>query len=340
MKKIDFEAHFYTEDYLRALTENRGYPRMKTDRKIGGYRLWYFPEVGQPFPEELMGKLLDIGEMRLRIMDECGIDKQVLSLSAPGIEQLEPQIGMALARKTNDALAEVLKVYPSRFMGFATLNPKDPEGAADELERAVTELGFVGWNTHSNYGDSYLDDEKYRPILERAERLDVPIYLHPTIPAIDQLRAYGLSLAGPAFGFGFETAMCMLRLILAGVFDRYPGLTFILGHFGEALPFLLKRIDWGYRKSFDPGVKPSLEKMPSEYLKRNVFVTTSGRFSEAAFMCTREEMGIDRILLGTDYPYEDTVESIQFIEDLPVSGEEKADIYCENARKSGLVNIG
>ncbi|MBW2028679.1 MAG: amidohydrolase [Deltaproteobacteria bacterium] len=339
MRRIDFEAHFYTEDYLKALRGNRDYPRIREDKTIGGHRLWYFAEVGQPFPETLMGKLLDLGEGRLSVMDECGVDMQVLSLSAPGIEQLEPEAGMALARRSNDALAEVIKRYPGRFMGFVALNPKDPEGAADELERAVTELGFVGWNTHSNYGDSYLDDIRYRPILERAEKLAAPIYLHPTIPAIEALRAYGLSLAGPAFGFGFETAMCMLRLILGGTFDRYPRLTFILGHFGEALPFLLKRIDWGYLKSFDPGTGPGLERTPSEYLRDNVFVTTSGRFSRAAFMCTREEMGIDRILLGTDYPYEDTRESMQFVEGLPISKEEKDKIYCENARSKGLVRI-
>jgi predicted TIM-barrel fold metal-dependent hydrolase len=246
-------------------------------------------------------------------------------------------VGTALAREANDALSGFIKKYPDRFMGYASLAPKAPEAAADELERRVKELGFKGWNTHSNYGDSCLDDKKYWPILERAEKLDVPIYIHPTVPAIPQMKGYVFALAGAPFGFGLETALSMMRLIYSGVFDRCPELKIILGHLGEGLPFLMKRIDWAYVRPFDPAARPTLSKKPSEYLKNNVFVTTSGNYYQPTFMCTHEAMGIDRILLGTDYPYEDTEECIQFLEGLPLSQEDKDKIYSINAGQLGII---
>jgi predicted TIM-barrel fold metal-dependent hydrolase len=336
MKRIDFEAHFYTKEYIQALSDNKEYPRLIEGDESRSRRLWYASDVGQPFADFLLDALLDLNEGRVKKMDALSIDVQILSLSAPGLEQLPPETGTALAKKANNMLSEVIKRYPGRFMGYAAVAPKAPEEAADELERAVKDLGFVAWNTHSNYGDSYLDDKKYRPILERAEKLNVPVYLHPTVAAIPQLRTYGFPLAGAPFGFGMETAMCMMRLIYSGVFDKYPKLTFILGHLGEVLPFLIKRIDWAYVRPFDPAARPQLSRKPSEYLKSNVFVTTSGNYYEPAFMCTREAMGIDRILLGTDYPYEDTEECIEFIEGLPIPSGEKDKIYYGNAAQLGV----
>jgi predicted TIM-barrel fold metal-dependent hydrolase len=134
-------------------------------------------------------------------MDAAGIDVQCLSMGTPGVERLEPSLGAALAKSTNDHLSRAIKKHPDRFIGLATLAPKDPRGAADELERTVKDLGFKGWKTNSNYGDSYLDDKRYWPILERAEKLNAFIYLHPTVPAIRELNAYGYALGGPPFGF-------------------------------------------------------------------------------------------------------------------------------------------
>jgi hypothetical protein len=336
MKKIDFEAHFYTAEYIRAMYENKGYPRFADDEETKGRRLWYNADVGQPFADVLQRDLQELGEERIKKMDTFDVDVQVLSLSAPGLEQFDPVVGAALARSANNVLSEVIKKFPTRFMGFAALAPKNPAQAAAELERCVKELGFKGWNTHSNYGDSYLDDERYRPILERAEKLGVPIYIHPTVPAIPQMRGYGFALAGAAFGFGIETSLCMMRLIMSGVFDQYPNLKIILGHLGEGLPFVLKRIDWAYRRPFHPSARPNLAKKPSDYLKSNVFVTTSGNYFTPAFMCTYEAMGIDRILLATDYPYEDPDECLQFIEGLPLSKEEKDKIYGINAGQLGI----
>jgi predicted TIM-barrel fold metal-dependent hydrolase len=336
MKKIDFEAHFYTQQYIDALYQNKGHPRMAADKKTTGRRLWYNDEVGQPFADFLLNALLELGVKRVERMDKCGIDIQILSLSAPGVEQLDPAAGGSLARNANDTLFEVIKKFPNRFMGYAALAPKNVADAADELERCVKDLGFSGWNTHSNYGDSYLDDERYRPILERAERLGAPVYIHPTVPAIPQAKGYGFALAGAPFGFGLETALCMMRLIYSGVFDAYPGLKVILGHLGESLPFLLKRIDWAYVRPFDPTARPGLARKPSEYIKNNVFVTTSGNYFKPAFMCTYEALGIDRILLGTDYPYEDPEECMEFLEGLPLQRHEKEQIYSINAAQLGI----
>jgi predicted TIM-barrel fold metal-dependent hydrolase len=283
-----------------------------------------------------MDTLMELGEGRLKKMDECGIDTQVLSLSAPGIEQIDPTVGTRFAKEVNDELAQVIKRYPGRFMGFAALAPKRPEEAADELERAVRELGFKGWNTHSNYGDSYLDDPRYRPVLERAEKLQVPIYIHPTASSIPQVSTYGFALAGAPFGFGFDVVLCLMRMILSGVFDKYPGLKIILGHLGEGLPFLMKRADGPPKRSADTRSRLNLSKKTSEYIRDNVFVTTSGNTFGPAFMCTYEALGIDRILLGTDYPYEDSADGIRFLEELPLSREEKGKIYYENASRLGM----
>lgn len=336
MKKIDFEAHFYTREYLQALSKNLGYPRFAYDDKNEkSGKLSYFADLVQPFSEALLGSLLNTGEERLKVMDSLGVDVQILSLSAPGVEQMASPVGIALAKKTNDALYEIIRRYPGRFMGYAALSPKDPEAAADELERAVKDLKFVGWNTHSNYGDSYLDEKRYWPILERAESLGVPIYIHPTVPAIPQARAYGFALAGAPFGFGMETALCMMRLIFSGAFDRFPRLKVILGHLGEVLPFLMKRIDWAYLRPFPPAFR-TLPKSPSEYLKKNVFVTTSGNYYKPAFMCTLEAFGIDKILLGTDYPYDDPRECHEFVGTLPLSEGDKERIFFQNAQQLGL----
>jgi predicted TIM-barrel fold metal-dependent hydrolase len=336
MKKIDFEAHFYTREYLQALNKNPGYPRfVYDDKNEKSGKLSYFADLVQPFSEPLLSSLLDVSEGRLKVMDSLGVDAEIISLSAPGLERLDSPVGTALAKKTNNVLYEIIRRYPGRFMGYAALAPKDPQAAADEIERAVKDLKFVGWNTHSNYGDSYLDEKRYWPILERAESLGVPIYIHPTVPAIPQARTYGFALAGAPFGFGMETALCMMRLIFSGAFDRFPRLKLIVGHLGEVLPFLMRRIDWAYLRPFPP-VFRTLPKSPSEYLKNHVFVTTSGNYYQPAFMCTLEAFGIEKILLGTDYPYDDPRECHDFVERLPLSEGDKEKIFFQNAKQLGI----
>ena len=339
MKKIDFEVHFATEEWIDALKKNQTYPRIEEDQAKKTRRLYFTETAGEPFSDVLLGRLLDTGSNRLQDMDDAGIDIQVLSLTAPGIEQFDLKTGSALAKHANDTLAEVIRRHPDRFAGFAALPAKDPDAAVLELERSVRELGLIGWKTHSNYGDAYLDDKRFWPILAKAEELDVPVYLHPTAPMISQLQTYGFALAGAPFGFGIETAMVMMRLILNGVFDAFPKLKIILGHLGEGLPFILQRIDFPYvRPHFknDPGARPELGKKPSEYVLNNMFVTTSGNYLPPAFMCTKEALGIDRILLATDYPYEDANECMTFLESLPLSTAEKETVYHKNAALFGV----
>lgn len=336
MNKIDFEAHFFTSEQLEALSMNKGYPKLLHETDTGKRRLWHTPDVGQPYGNPLFHSLNDIGLERLSKMDACGVRMQILSVSAPSIDQLDPEVGTPLAKASNNLLAEVIRNYPGRFKGYAVLAPEFPEQAADELERAVKDLGFVGWNTHSNIAGAYLDEERFLPIFARAEQLNVPVYLHPTVPAIPQVRTYGFAMAGAAFGFGMEVSMTMMRLIYSGIFDRFPQLQFILGHLGEGLPFIMKRMDWAYVRPFDPAARPNISKKPSEYLRSNVYITTSGNYFKPAFSCAKEAMGIDRILLGTDYPYEDSAECIRFIESLALTEDEREKIYCGNASCLGI----
>lgn len=339
MKKIDTENHFATQAYVDALYQNEGYPRFVDDPETGERHVYHSPHYWQPFGDALVDRLVDLDDVRIAAMDAAGIDVAVLSHTAPAPEQLEPRLATAVARDANDRLAEAIDRHPDRYLGFATLGPREPDEAVQELERAVKELGFKGWNTHSNFGDSYLDEKRYWPILAKAEELEVPIYLHPTFPIIQQLTDYGLALAGPSFGFGVETSMVMMRLILSGVFDAFPKLKVILGHYGEALPFLLKRVDRSFLQYHVPkgsGSMPEIQKRPSEYLLDNMFVTTSGNYLDAAFECTKAAIGIERILLGTDYPYESTEEISGFLDGLKMSPEEEVMLYEKNASRLRL----
>jgi len=202
MKIIDLENHFFTEDYVRYLRSRKVPPR-ETEQD-DGLTMWYNDILCSPRGFEMENKLLDLGEARLKEMDEKGITIQALSLSPPGVQCFEPAEGTAWARKINDELAKVVKRHPDRFVGLACIAPQSPQEAADEMERAVSELGMKGVNIESHARNEYLDHKKYWPIFERAEKLDVPIYLHPEIPSTSILKGYaddyGFELAGPPHG--------------------------------------------------------------------------------------------------------------------------------------------
>lgn len=339
-RTIDLETHFVTQDWVDTMYANESCPRFADDPATGKRRLWYWPEAFEPYGDSVLDRLLDLGEGRIQEMDAAGIDEAVVSLTSPGVEHFEPKAATRLARRINDELAASIDKHPDRLQGFAALAPKDADGAVLELERAVKELGLKGWKTHSNFGDSYLDDKRYWPILAKAEELDVPIYLHPAGPMIEELRTYGLALAGAAFGFGIETATAMVRLVLSGAFDAFPKLKIILGHYGEGLPFMMQRIDHPfvrpYIKESDPDAVPDLRKPPSAYLSNNMLVTTSGNYFAGAFECTRAALGLEKILLATDYPYEDMEECLAFLEGLDLSDDERAQVYHGNASALGF----
>jgi predicted TIM-barrel fold metal-dependent hydrolase len=275
-------------------------------------------------------------------MDEAGIDMQVLSLNDPGCELFDEPDATALAKKTNDELAKVIKKYPNRFIGLAALAPQNPKAAAEELERAISDLGFRGTKIGSNVRGEYLDDPKYRGIFERAEKLEVPINIHPMIPSLSTLKpyaAYGDTLVGPSLGYGAETALSVMRLICSGVFDKYPRLKIILGHLGEALPFWMNRLNLGWLEPPAPGKPgPKCLKKPTDYLKANFVMTTSGLFFEPAFLCTYLALGADNIAFAIDYPFADNKQAAQFIERMPICDEDKEKICHLNAERLFKLN--
>lgn len=331
MMKIDLESHFLTEAWLEALANNPGYPRLEN----GGERL--SPEVWSALHKK--AEMMDMGEGRIAFMDEAGIDFAYLSQTSPGVEALDPAVGTKVAENANDLLAEAIAKHPDRFGGWACLAPKDVDHSVKELERCVKDLGFKGWNTQSNFGDSYLDDPKYWPILEKVEELDVPVYLHPAIPMIPALREFGFVLAGPTFGFGVETAYVFMRMIVRGVFDRFPKLKIIMGHYGEALPFWVNRVDCAYRQGKgapNPEFGPGSKKWASEYVLNNLWVTTSGNYYEPAYICARDGLAPDKILLGSDFPYEKMNYVTDFLESMNLPEAEMAAVCAENARALGF----
>ena len=266
--------------------------------------------------------LLDIGEIRLAAMDEAGIDVQVLSLNQPGCQALAGPKAVSKAREANDYLAERIAAYPGRFLGLAALPTAEPDLAADELERAVTRLGFKGAAINGHTNGSFLDDQRYWSIFERAHDLGVPIYLHPRMPHPDAMRAYfegyeDLALA--AWGFALDTCSHFLRLVFSGVFDRFPNLVVILGHMGEGLPFWLHRANDHTRGA---AARRGLKKTLAEYLDANLAITCSGNFSNPALVCSVMALGISKIMFAVDWPYESNRVAVDFLRQLPLSSQE------------------
>ena len=279
-------------------------------------------------------KLPDFERLRLPAMDRHGIGVQVLSISFPVFQEFtDPAVSVPLARKMNDMQAEIIRKYPGRFAGFASLpTAADPKAAADELERAVTSLGFKGAIVHGHSNGEYLDSQKFRVIWERAAALSVPIYLHPNEPSPDSIKMYGghTELMGPAWGWVVETATHALRIVTAGVFDAFPKAVLMLGHLGETLPWLLGRLDEGYAMSAKSG---ELKKPPSAYFRENILITTSGLYKPEALVCAMSALGADRILFAVDYPFVDPAASIEAFDRTPMSDADREKIYHLNAER-------
>jgi 2,3-dihydroxybenzoate decarboxylase len=238
MKKITIEEHFAIQEQLdasQAIIEGKyPVPEVIQEEKMLDRELpFLYPSIRQ----DTVNRLLDMGEGRLQEMDNNGIDMQVLSLVSPGVQVFDAATGTAMARKANDRLAEAVSKYPKRFAGFASVAPQNPSEAAKELERAVKELGLKGVLINSHTKGEYLDDKKYWVILEMAERLDVPVYIHPRCPSPDMIKPYLAyrGLASAILGFAAEVSLHAVRLICSGVFDQFPRLNIILGHCGEAM---------------------------------------------------------------------------------------------------------
>jgi len=278
---------------------------------------------GGPAPKWMVDACADIGPERIARMDRDGIDVQLLLLSSPGVQIFSADEGSALARDANDQLAAAIRRYPTRYAGLAALAPQDPAGAARELQRAITGLKLNGAIINSHTQNEYLSEPKYWPILEAVEALDVPLYIHPRDPAATLAAANVPAVSAAGWAYGIEVGTHLMHLIGAGIFDRFPRLKIVVGHMGEAIPFWLPRIDNRYLT----GPKP-LKRLPSEYMRSNVWITTSGMNYVEPLLLSIKVLGAERVLYAVDYPFEDQAGAVRLLEAMPLTDAQKL-LFCE-----------
>jgi 5-carboxyvanillate decarboxylase len=285
----------------------------------------------------VISRMTDLGELRLRDMDDAGIAKQILSLTAPGVQVFDAAEAVALARLSNDFMAHAIRRHPDRFAGLAAIAPQDPAAAARELERGVKTLGLKGAIVNSHTRGEYLDDSKFWPIFEAAEALGVPIYIHPNSPSSALIQPFlERGLDGAIFGFAVETGLHILRIIVSGVFDRFPKLKLVSGHLGEGLPYWLFRIDFMHDRMVTANryaSVPKLQRKPSDYIRDNLYVTTSGMAWEPPILYAQSVLGIDRVMYAMDYPYQFVPEEVAVTDNLPIDDADKKKLYQTNAEK-------
>lgn len=318
MRTITLEEHFISPGFLAG--PGKGFAELLRSRGPRGERMYE--------------QLQDIGDKRIAEMDAAGIDMQVLSLNSPGVEQAEAAEQLSIAVESNDFLAEAVKKYPSRFAAFAALPVAAPDRAAEELDRRVRQQGFKGTLINGHTRGRYLDDKFFSPILERAEALNVPIYLHPTVPpkAVVEASFGGFSpavtamLVGGAWGWHIETSVHLIRMMLGGVFDRYPKLQVVIGHLGEGIPFMLPRLNKNL-----PTEVTKLDRPIGAYLRENVHYTFGGFNFPATFLNLLLEVGVGRIMFSVDHPYGSMAEARAFLQHIPVSEVDREHIAHGNA---------
>lgn len=326
MRIITLEDHIETALYAGKMPPDERRQRWYRDRS-------------KHLGHDIAAELVDIGAKRIAAMDDAGIDVQVLSLTTPGAQAFEGELAVQIAKDANDRMHAAIRAWPGRFEAFAALPTADPPAAARELERAVKDLGFKGAMINSHTRGSFLDNDKYWPILECAQRLDVPIYLHPGQPHPMAMQSYFAGfedLARPAWGFMVDASIHFLRILFSGAFDAYPRLRLILGHLGEGLPFAMDRLldHTGYVAQWR-----GLKRPPVECLRENLTVTTSGNFSTPSLLCTVQILGIDNVLFSVDWPYESNRVAVEFLNRLPISAADKEKIAYRNAARAlGIAN--
>jgi len=281
---------------------------------------------------DFLARLTDFGEMRLAAMDRAGIARCVLSLAGPGVQaERDPKTAVRRARESNDFLAREIGKRPDRYSGFAHLPMQDPAAAADELERAMRDLKFCGAMINGHTNGQYLDHPSLDPFWERAQALDALVYLHPADPVTPAPVLDGhKGLRRATWEWTFETGSHALRIIFGGVFDRFPRARLALGHLGETLPFLL----WRFDSRAGPGFYAvKLAKLPSQYVKDNVVVATSGMCSAEPLACTIGALGHDRVMFAADYPFESVEEAAHFIDGVSLDERVRNDICFNTAAR-------
>ena len=277
----------------------------------------------------IIERLQDIGEERLRVMDESGIDKVLLSNWAPGVQLFETEEAKELAAISNDRMAEAARAHPDRYAGMVTIAPQDPEAAGVEIERGLS-LGLTGVLINSHTHDEYLDDPKFWPIFEVCEARSVPIYLHPRVPAPQMYAPFSrYNMHGAMWGFAIEASTHALRLIGAGVFDQFPNLTLVLGHMGEGLPFWLYRLD----TTSAAYVGSTFSRPPSEYVRENMLITTSGMAWDPALLLSHAALGAENIMFAVDYPFGNYARDTAWFDAIDLPEADKRLIYSGNAER-------
>ncbi len=312
MRKIALEEHFTTPELAKYVAR---------------------PTQSDSIFADIEKRLADFDQLRLETMDKAGIDVAVLSVTTPGV-QSEPdaKLAVGLARSANDRLAREVQKRPRRYAGFAHVAMQDVGAAADELQRAIKDLGFKGALINGQTGGHYLDEDRYLPFWERVQELDVPVYLHPgglvDHPAMFANRP---ELNGPTWAWTVETATHALRLVFGGTFKRFPKLKVILGHMGETLPFLLWRFD--SRAQLQVGKEIAPGSRPSDIIKRNIVITTAGVCAPGPLVEAIGALGEDSVMFSVDYPYEDTQVAADFIDSAPISEALRAKVCHGNAER-------
>lgn len=331
-RRIATEEAFSFAPQAEALT---AMARPLHNQQLPGRELDLIPWIRrlEPGGRDSLPQLLDLAEGRLADMDANGVDVQLLSMTSPGVQMFETETAVAMASAANDHLAEAIRRHPTRFAGLATFAPQDPARAVREMERATNELGLNGFIVNSHTGGEYLDQPKYWPILEAAEALDRAIYIHPRCPPDDVSAAYAdYGMWSALWAYQAETGLHAMRLIMSGVFDRFPGLKIVLGHMGEGIPYWLYRMDW--MRSVGHGINaPMLSLKPSEYVRRNLMITTSGMNDPLVLDYAIKAISADNIMFAIDYPYQVTDEAVAFLDNAPISEEDRQKIYEGNAAR-------
>lgn len=333
MRKIATEEAFATPELAAAWKEiTRSAPSTNLDIPFVK-SIFDSPEPGS-LRDQFRHALLDIGEGRLLTMDAAGVDMHLLSVTIPGVQMFDADSATEHAMSANDHLAEAIGRHPTRFAGLACFAPQSPSRAAREMERAINKLKLNGFIVNSHTNNEYLDDPKFWPVFEAAEALNRPIYIHPRSPSdgmAEPFRQY--NIAGSMWGYAAETGTHALRLILSGVFDRFPRLRIVLGHMGEAIPYWLTRIDFMHARRTAEGMAKKLQLTPSEYFRRNFAITTSGVESHDVLDFVIKVVGIENVMWAIDYPYQPTLPAVTFMDSAPLSLAEKTMVYYRNAER-------
>ena len=319
---IDWHNHFYPEAYLKSLKEESSYARVERDTQ-GRLLIHYEGDYNV-----VVGPHIDLAD-RVKGMDRGGIDMQVLTLTTPSVERERPETGVRLARMANDGYSRIVEEHPDRFTALAALPLQDPQAAAEELKRAVMDLGLRGGTLMSNVVGKPLDAEELAPVYEAAVKLDVPLYIHPTSPINSRaMEDYRLV---PILGFGVDTSLAVLRLLFSGTLERFPGLKLVASHLGGVYPYLRGRIQIGYEAY--PECKENIGKPPDHYL-RKVWVD-SIIYDNDVLMSTLAYLGPEKIVLGSDDPHQigDIDKAVGRIKGLDIPEEEKRMILGENSAK-------